>query len=245
MATLFISDLHLSEQRPDKLALFQRFIAGPARSAEALYILGDLFEVWIGDDHLSRLNRCVLESLASLRSGDTRLYVMQGNRDFLIGQRFTQMAACELISDPHLVDLYGVQTLLMHGDTLCTQDVDYQAFRRKVRDPAWQRKAMRAPLWLRKLMALKYRLTSKRAMREKTYEVMDVDQDAVESAMSACGASRLIHGHTHRPDMHRFGIDGQCVERIVLGDWYVKDSVLVVEQEGCRLLRIADYLAAS
>lgn len=243
MATLFVSDLHLSEERPDKLALFIEFLSGPARRSEALYILGDLFEVWLGDDDDTPPIPSILRNLADLRA-KVPLYVIRGNRDFLMGAGFEAKTGCTLLPDTHLVDLYGTRTLLLHGDTLCTKDVDYQAFRRMVRNPEWQAQVLATPLVTRRAMAKQLRKESVTAMRGKTPLIMDVDQEAVQSVMCQHGVYRLIHGHTHRPDVHRFMLDSQPAERIVLGDWYEQDSVLVCDERGVRARRIGEYVAS-
>ncbi len=244
MATLFISDLHLSEERPDKLALFFEFLSGPARGSEALYILGDLFEVWLGDDDDTPPVPAILKSLADLREARVPLYIMRGNRDFLMGAAFEAKTGATLLPDASLVDLCGSKTLLLHGDTLCTKDVAYQAFRQMVRNPEWQAQALATPLAARRGMAKQLRRDSVIAMRGKTPLIMDVDQGAVESAMRQHGVYRLIHGHTHRPGVHRFMLDGSPAERIVLGDWYEQDSVLVCDEHGCRPWRVAEYIAS-
>ncbi len=242
MATLFISDLHLSEERPDKLALFLDFLSGPARRSEALYILGDLFEVWLGDDDDTPPIPSILKSLADLQEAKVPLYIMRGNRDFLVGAVFEANTGCTLLPDVRLIDLYGSKTLLLHGDTLCTKDVAYQAFRQTVRNAEWQAKALATPLAARRGMAKQLRQESVIAMRGKTPLIMDVDQGAVEAALRQYGVYRLIHGHTHRPAVHRFMLDGQPAERIVLGDWYEEDSVLVCDEHGSRAMRVAQCI---
>jgi UDP-2,3-diacylglucosamine hydrolase len=244
MATLFISDLHLSEERPDKLALFLDFLSGPGRRAEALYILGDLFEVWLGDDDDTPPVPSILKSLADLKEAEVPLYIMRGNRDFLMGTAFEEKTGCTLLPDVHVIDLYGSKTLLLHGDTLCTKDVAYQAFRKTVRRLEWQAQALAAPLATRRAMAKQLRQESVVAMRGKTPLIMDVDQEAVQSIMRQHGVYRLIHGHTHRPAVHRFMLDGRPAERIVLGDWYEEDSVLVCDRQGIRTMRAAQSMAS-
>ncbi|MGH8601596.1 MAG: UDP-2,3-diacylglucosamine diphosphatase [Gammaproteobacteria bacterium] len=244
MATLFISDLHLSEERPDKLALFLEFLSGPARGSEGLYILGDLFEVWLGDDDDTPPIPSILQSLADLQEAKVPLYIMRGNRDFLMGGAFETKTGCTLLPDARLIDLYGSKTLLLHGDTLCTKDVAYQAFRRMVHNPEWQAQALATPLVARRAMAKQLRKESVIAMRGKTPLIMDVDQGAVETALRQHGVYRLIHGHTHRPAVHRFMLDGRPAERIVLGDWYEEDSVLVCDEQGSRPMRAAQCIAS-
>ena len=226
MPTLFISDLHLDESRPQILDVFSRFLAGQAREAEALYILGDLFESWIGDDDDSALALRVSRELKALRDAGVPVYFMHGNRDFLLGADYAQRSGMTLLADPTVIELNGERTLLMHGDTLCTDDPDYQKFRALVRDPKWQREFLAKPLAERRAFAAQARGESRRHTAAMRPEIMDVNQQAVESAMRAHGVHRLIHGHTHRPAKHTFKLDGRNAERIVLGDWYEQSSVL-------------------
>jgi len=242
MATLFISDLHLCGERPDKLASLERLLAHAAGRVDALYILGDLFEIWVGDDDDTQPYPAVVQYLRQFSDSGTPLYVMRGNRDFLIGDGFASMTGSTLLVDPTSTDLHGTPALLMHGDLLCTQDVDYQAFRRKVRDPHWQRAFLAKPLWLRKLTGKVARMRSRLASRGKPQYIMDVDQRAVEDALRGHAATLLIHGHTHRPGIYDLAVDGRAVRRIVLGDWYEQDSVLVCDRYGQSLLRVQDYL---
>jgi len=226
MATLFISDLHLDETRPQIVDLFERFLGHEARKADALYILGDLFESWIGDDDDAPLATRIAHALRSLRDGGVPIYFMHGNRDFLLGAEYAKRAGMELLADPTIVELDGERTLLMHGDTLCTDDVEYQEFRDLVRKPAWQQQFLAKPLVERRAFAVQARGESRKQTAMKAAEIMDVNQGAVESVMRTHGVRRLIHGHTHRPDTHRFDLDGEAAERIVLGDWYEQSSVL-------------------
>ena len=227
MATLFISDLHLSPERPDKLALFYKLLNGPALDVDALYILGDLFEAWIGDDDTTSPHREIVEALARYAATGKPLYLMHGNRDFLMGPEFEARSGGRLLPDPSLIDLYGEKTLLMHGDTLCTQDTDYQAFRKQVRDPRWIAGFLQKPLVERAAIASNLREGSRAATRQKEAEIMDVEPAAVSQTMIDHGVRQLIHGHTHRPAIHRFEMQGQSARRIVLGDWYGDDYVLL------------------
>ena len=224
--TLFISDLHLDENRPQIVELFKQFLRGEARRAKALYILGDLFESWIGDDEDSSLAREVANELAAVRDANVATWFMHGNRDFLLGADYAGRAGMTLLRDPTVIELDGERTLLMHGDTMCTDDVDYQRFRTLVRDPQWQTQFLSRPLADRRAFAEQARGESRRQTAMKANEIMDVNQDAVVSALREHGVDRLIHGHTHRPAVHRFSVDGRAVERIVLGDWYEQGSVL-------------------
>jgi UDP-2,3-diacylglucosamine hydrolase len=240
MATLFISDLHLDALRPEPLRRFQVLLAGPARRAEALYILGDLFEAWIGDDDDRPPHPEVLAALADLSATGTPVYVMRGNRDFLMGPEFEAQTGCRLLPDPTVVALYGEATLLMHGDTLCTEDLEYQAFRRQVRDPRWQSGFLARPLAERAALAEKAREGSRMATQGKAEAIMDVSPKTVVETMQAHGVRQLIHGHTHRPAIHRLVLSSGEALRIVLGDWYQTDSVLVLDERGLTLTRVAD-----
>lgn len=225
MATLFISDLHLDASRPQIVETFERFVHDEAAKTCALYILGDLFESWIGDDDDDAVATRVADALATLR-GRVPVYFMHGNRDFLVGEQFAQRAGMTLLDDPTIIDLGGERTLLMHGDTLCTDDADYQRFRSVVREPAWQAQFLAKPLPERRAFAAQARGESRKQTAMKAAEIMDVNAEAVRAAMRAHGVRRLIHGHTHRPATHRFELDGAPAERIVLGDWYEQSSCL-------------------
>ena len=226
MSTLFISDLHLDPARPHIVDLFTRFVAGEARQAEALYILGDLFESWIGDDDDSPLARQVAQSLLALKQSHVPVFFMHGNRDFLLGQAYAQRAGMTLLSDPAVVEFDGERTLLIHGDTLCTDDIAYQEFRAVVRNPDWQNQFRARSLSERHAFAAQARAESVKHTAGAKPEIIDVNQGAVVAAMRKHGVRTLIHGHTHRPATHRFDLDGQAAERIVLGDWYEQSSVL-------------------
>jgi UDP-2,3-diacylglucosamine hydrolase len=234
--TLFISDLHLSPERPEITALFLAFLRRQARSAEALYILGDLFEVWIGDDDTSPLANQVATALRALRDAGTRVLFIHGNRDFLLGRRYAERAGLELLPETRVIDLHGEPTLILHGDTLCTDDVDYQSFRVRVRNPRWQRRMLRLPLFLRRFQARRMRRASQRSTRTKPTHITDVNPGAVTAALREHGVRRMIHGHTHRPAIHEFELDGQTARRIVLGDWYHQGSMLQCDAAGCRLI---------
>lgn len=236
--TLFISDLHLDPERAEIIGLLLDFLAGRARSAEALYILGDLFEYWIGDDDVRPAMEPVLNALRRLVEAGVPVSFMAGNRDFLVGRQFAELTGCALLEDPTPISLYhGVNTLLMHGDTLCTDDTAYQALRRQLRDRAWQASFLAQPIEQRREQAENLRRESREATRGKAFEIMDVNADAVTKAFRTHQVQRIIHGHTHRPDVHTLEIDGVQVERIVLGDWYTQGSLLSVTPEGYRLER--------
>lgn len=228
MTVLFISDLHLDPTRPAITDLFLNFLAGPARGCELLYILGDLFEAWVGDDDPAPHHAAVAAGLAGLAAAGTGIRFLAGNRDFLLGDVYASSAGMTRLTEPVHLDLGGVPTLILHGDTLCTDDADYQAFRRMVRDPGWQREFLARPLAERRAMALDARAESRRHGAVKAPEIMDVNQDTVARTFRDHDVRRMIHGHTHRPAIHRFELDGVACERIVLGDWYEQGSVLTV-----------------
>ena len=235
MTTLFISDLHLSGERQHITELFIQFLQQRASKADALYILGDLFEVWPGDD---MIQPDYLESIAAMKQlaeSGIPLFVMQGNRDFLMDARFEEVSGAKLIEDPTVFDLYGTPTLLMHGDTLCTDDIEYQKFRQMVRDPRWKADFFALPEEERLAMTTKYRKVSKEETAKKSMEIMDVNQDTVAAVMTGHNIHQLIHGHTHRPAIHEFKVNHQEMKRIVLGDWFNQGSVLVCNEKGCEL----------
>jgi UDP-2,3-diacylglucosamine hydrolase len=227
MSTFFISDLHLDDSRPDIVDVFERFLTEEARHAEALYILGDLFESWIGDDDHSPLADRVAKALRRLSDSGTPIYFMRGNRDFVLGESYARRAGMKILDDPTVVDLNGTRALLMHGDTLCIDDVEYQKFRKLMHNRWFQRIALALPLSVRKRIAARLRGHSQKHVSMKAENIMDVNQAAVESEMRRHGVRLLIHGHTHRPATHRFNLDNQTAERIVLGDWYDQSSIVI------------------
>ena len=235
-STLFISDLHLCGERPAITRLFLDFLRRRAGKADALYILGDLFEYWIGDEAVKQEEfQIVVRGLRDLTANETPVLVMHGNRDFLMARDFEKATGCRLLPDPTLVELHGTPTLLMHGDTLCTDDIEYMAFRAKVRDTGWQQEFLGKSMAERDAIVRNYREISKNSTSNKKPEIMDVNQKAVENVMREYNVQRLIHGHTHRPKEHVFELDGQPARRIVLGDWYEQGSVLSVDASGWRL----------
>jgi UDP-2,3-diacylglucosamine hydrolase len=235
---LFISDLHLTEERPEANERFIALLEGKARAAEALYILGDFFEYWIGDDDLGEpFNAVVAGLLGDLSQRGVQVRLMHGNRDFLIGERFCAATGAELLADPSIAEIQGVKTLLMHGDTLCTDDLEYQAWRRKARDPAFQAAFLAKPLAERRLAVDQMREKSRQVVKEKTAEIMDVNDDAVRQALRSHRVRRLIHGHTHRPGRHTLDLDGERCERWVLPDWYGRGGYVEVTRAGPRLVR--------
>ncbi len=220
MESLFISDLHLAQGRPARVGRLLRLLRERAPRAEALYILGDLFDAWIGDDDETPPAPEVIAGLRALVDGGTRVYFMPGNRDFLIGRRFARQSGCRLLRDPTLVTLYGEPTLLMHGDLLCTDDVPYQRFRRRVRNPLVRWLFLRQPLASRRAIAEDYRRRGQEAVAEKTEAIMDVNAETLRRFMTKQGARRLIHGHTHRPADHLLEVDGREARRLVLAEWH-------------------------
>jgi UDP-2,3-diacylglucosamine hydrolase len=218
--TLLISDLHLAAARPQAIELFLRFARERARQAEVLYILGDLFDAWIGDDDGSALAVAVRGALRELNAAGVTLFFQGGNRDFLVGTRFAGETAVRLLPDFAVVDLYGTSTLLTHGDLLCTDDVDYQQARVMLRSPAFVADFLGKPLPARAALAAEYRRRSGEATSLKAEDIMDVNADAVVQAMRAHGVRRLIHGHTHRPAIHSITLDGEAAERVVLAEWH-------------------------
>jgi UDP-2,3-diacylglucosamine hydrolase len=231
--TAFISDLHLSAERPAANAVFFAFLRDVASRADALYILGDLFEYWAGDDDLGDpFNAQVAAALRQV-AATLPVWVMHGNRDFLLTQRFAEASGARLLADPSRVDLYGTPTLLMHGDLLCTQDRRYQAFRAVVRNRLVQALFMRLPLARRKQAIGGARRVSEGEKQVKQMSIMDVSPQAVEQALRAQRCERLIHGHTHRPARHEHRIDGHVRERWVLSDWYVAGEYLRCTRAGC------------
>lgn len=240
MATLFIADLHLDDSRPQITQLFENFLAGEeARSADAVYILGDLVEAWLGDDDDAELPARIARATRALRDSGVPVYFMVGNRDFLLGEGFARRAGFTLLDDGTVHDLYDRPTLLMHGDVLCTDDVAYQTVRKQVRTPEWKAQVLAMPLEARRALAAKARQDSKAHTSSTMETIMDVNADAVADSMRRAGVTRLIHGHTHRPATHRFQLDGQPAERIVLGDWYEHGSVLRVTADATELRGLA------
>jgi UDP-2,3-diacylglucosamine hydrolase len=235
---LFISDLHLTEERPEANERFIAFLEDEARNASALYILGDFFEYWIGDDDLAEpFNAIVAGLLRDLTRKGVHLRLMHGNRDFLIGERFCAATGARLLDDPAVENIQGERTLLVHGDTLCTDDLDYQAWRRKARNPAFQAEFLAKPLAERRRAVGQMREKSKEVVRAKTAEIMDVNEQAVRQALRRHGVRRLIHGHTHRPGRHALELDGERCERWVLPDWYGRGGYLQVDRRGAQLVR--------
>jgi UDP-2,3-diacylglucosamine hydrolase len=236
--TLFISDLHLEDAAPARTEWLAAFLSGPASEATALYILGDLFEFWIGDDALSPTAQHVAKALGKLGAAGVNCFFMHGNRDFLVGEKYARLAGMELLPEEHVIDLCGTPTLLLHGDSLCTDDVEYQALRRQVRNPDWQAGVLALSIEERLQMASQAREASKQHTRSASMEIMDVNQQAVEEAFDRHGVPRMIHGHTHRPARHSVELRNGPAERIVLSDWYKQGSFLRVSEDSIESVTI-------
>ncbi len=239
---LFISDLHLCASRPHSTAAFLHFLQSSATQARALYILGDLFEYWAGDDDVDDAHhQSIIAAFRQLANAGVNIYFMHGNRDFLISEIFCNAANITLLQDPTLITLYGKRILLSHGDDLCTDDVAYQEFRRQVRDSAWQKDFLSQPLPSRKSRIEAIRLRSEHEKSHKSAEIMDVNQDAVAHLLKAYSYPEvLIHGHTHRPNQHHIQLDGHDITRWVLGDWYEHGSYLVCDENGCESIALTN-----
>ncbi|MGD9600357.1 MAG: UDP-2,3-diacylglucosamine diphosphatase [Gammaproteobacteria bacterium] len=240
---LFASDLHLSAARPDRVEQALALLAHCRTHAGAVYLLGDLVEFWLGDDDDDRVHRRLVDALASLVSAGVTVSLTVGNRDFLVGQRFAAETGVGLLDDYTLIDLFGTPTLLTHGDLLCVKDIRYQEFRRTVREPGRQAQFLALPLAERRRIATATRTDTQKSMLDKDEYIMDVDADEVTRALSAHGARRLVHGHTHRPAVHPLDLDGTRAERVVLGDWYGAGEVYWVTAGGARLLPAATLSA--
>ncbi|HYQ39178.1 MAG TPA: UDP-2,3-diacylglucosamine diphosphatase [Pseudomonas sp.] len=235
MSVLFISDLHLEAERPDIVRAFLHFLETRAADAEALYILGDFFEVWIGDDAMDDFQRSIARALRRLSDAGTRIFLMHGNRDFLLGKGFCREAGCTLLREGSVVELYGKPVLLLHGDSLCTRDESYQRLRKRLRNPLSLWLLRHLPLATRHKLARKLRNASRMRTREKAADIVDVTPEAVPPLMAAHGVRTLIHGHTHRPAVHQLLVDDQRAQRIVLGDWDHQGWVLAVDPQGYHL----------
>lgn len=236
MATLFIADLHLHTEEPAITAGFLRFLRGEARSADALYILGDLFEAWIGDDSPEPLNRDIAKEIKSLVDSGVPCFFIHGNRDFLLGKRFARESGMTLLPEEQCLDLYGRKVLIMHGDTLCTDDTGYLAFRAKVHQPWLQTLFLALPLFIRRRIAAKMRDDSKNANSHKSMEIMDVNAHAVVDVMEKHQVQWLIHGHTHRPAVHELTANGNPAFRVVLGAWHSEGSMVKVTTDNVELI---------
>jgi UDP-2,3-diacylglucosamine hydrolase len=234
LRSLFISDLHLSDDRPEANERFFSFMEREAAAADELVVLGDLFEYWVGDDDLQDpFNAIVAGFFRRFTAAGGRLYFLHGNRDFLVGERFSRATGAVLLEDPARIG----DTLVMHGDTLCTDDLDYQAWRRTARSPGWQREFLAKPLAERRQVVRGLREKSKEVIQAKPADIMDVNEGAVREALRRHGAARLVHGHTHRPGRHELDVDGRRCERWVLPDWYGPGGYLEIAGANAKLVR--------
>ena len=232
---LFASDVHLAAHSQAAVAAFLGFLSGPVRRADRLYLLGDVFDLWLGDDDARAPHPEVEAALAETVSAGVPVDLIRGNHDFLLGDAFAERTGCRLVDEPHVIEVMGERAVLLHGDTLCTRDVEYQAFRRYARDPENQRAFLARPMEERAQEAAKIRATSNSRTRLKPEDIMDVTDEEVVRVLLECGAPRMIHGHTHRPAVHEHDLETGPATRIVLGDWYDRGTVLVWDKAGCRL----------
>ena len=235
MTTLFISDLHLEAERPEIGDQFIRFLQTDATEAEALYILGDLFEAWVGDDDPNAHYAIIKLAIRKLTDSGIPVYFMHGNRDFMIGRRFANETGVEILKDPYPVKMYGQKALLCHGDAMCTDDVQYQRVRLMTRDPDWQQSMLAKPLKERLRIAEEARRQSLEQKLNLSMDIMDVNQGAVMRAINEYGVDVLLHGHTHRPDVHTVDLGNRKAKRVVLGDWYSQGSVVRWDLRGPKL----------
>lgn len=233
---LFIADLHLCSEEPAITAGFLRFLAGEARKAQALYILGDLFEAWIGDDDPEPLHRQIASAIKELVDSGVPCYFIHGNRDFLVGKGFARLSGMTLLPEEKVLELYGRKILILHGDTLCTDDLGYQAFRQKVHNPVIQWLFLALPLFIRKRIAARMRAGSKAANSSKSMAIMDVNPQAVLDALTRHQVQWMIHGHTHRPEIHSLTARGKPAFRCVLGAWHTHGSMIKVTREDVELI---------
>jgi len=233
--TLFISDLHLCASRPGINDAFMEFMQNTASKVKALYILGDLFEYWAGDDDVEDIfHQQIINGFKKLSDSGVKLFLMHGNRDFLIAEGFCRMAGITLIADPTMIDLHGKKALLSHGDDLCTDDTAYQQFRTQVRDKKWQAEFLSQPLQVRRKQIEAIRTRSEQEKTQKSMAIMDVNTEAVNALLRKYQPDLLIHGHTHRPNRHTIELDGRLITRWVLGDWYEQGSYLACDELGCK-----------
>jgi len=237
--TLFISDLHLCASRLGITAAFIEFLQYNASKVSALYILGDLFEYWAGDDDIDdAFHQQIISAFKKLSDTGVNIFLMHGNRDFLIAEGFCQLAGITLLDDPTMIDLHGKKALLSHGDDLCTDDVAYQQFRSQVRDKKWQHEFLSQPLQIRKKQIEAIRARSEQEKTQKSLQIMDVNAKAVNALLSKFQPDLLIHGHTHRPNRHIIELDGRLITRWVLGDWYEQGSYLACDKHGCKDMKL-------
>ena len=237
MATYFISDLHLERIESSITNIFTEFL-DDLNQNDSLYILGDLFESWIGDDNVSELSQYISDRLLSLSERNISVAIMHGNRDFLIGEDFCKASSIELINDPRIIEIDTKKVMLTHGDQLCTDDKEYQAFRSVVRNPLWQKDFLNFPISKREKIAGEAKDASKDSKENKAMEIMDVNTDAVLKAFNDHPVEIMIHGHTHRPNIHKYKIKNQEKTRIVLGAWHDDPKYLVWDDNGYKLISL-------
>lgn len=240
MSTLFASDIHLSTTRPERIKAFKNFLLGPCRRADALYLLGDVFDVWLGDDDSREPHPEILSALTDLTAGGVPVHFMTGNHDLLIGDGFMRASGCRAIHEPHCIELHGRRVVLLHGDALCTRDEGYQAWRRTFTDPRNQQKFLALRFAERVARAAQMQLESSTQTALKTEDIMDVTLEAVISVLNEHKATHMIHGHTHRPAVHSLLLDDKPATRVVLGDWYGEEIVLAWDANGLRLDNVAN-----
>lgn len=228
MTSLFISDIHLHPKQAKTVQLFVNFVTQIATKAQNLYILGDLFETWIGDDDHNHFIQLIKNSLSYCQQQGTKIYLMHGNRDFLLSEAFANACGGQLLPDPYLIELNGIPTLLSHGDCFCTDDHAYFAYRTKARSSGFQQSVLKKPLWIRQLMAQYYRWLSQQRQKNIASDITDVNHQSVVDIMQRYQVTQLIHGHTHRPALHHFKHKNQWLTRIVLSDWHDCGNALVV-----------------
>lgn len=236
--TYFIADLHLSESRPDITAAFYQFLDSHIvnKDVDALYILGDFFEVWVGDDYVTQLSTDVAARLKQVSNNGTSVFFIHGNRDFIMRDGYAKKADMTILDEQTVIDLYGTPTVILHGDEMCTQDIEYQKFRKKGRGWWWPRLMLALPLWYRRSVAKKAREKSKQNQAGKSLDILDVTEEAVLNVFAKHQVNNMIHGHTHRPDVHHYKAHGEALTRTVLGDWYTQGSYLVVTPESQKLM---------
>lgn len=238
MATIFISDIHLVQGDSAQGRLFEKFLRRQGAGCDALYILGDLFDYWIGDDISPELFAPSIKALKDFAAQERPVYVMHGNRDFLLGEQFAALIGCQLIPDPTVVNLYGQRTVVTHGDALCTDDEDYQQFRKMVRDPAWQQRFLGSTAEYRLSTAKNMRAESVSHTKDKASYILDVNAQAVAALLRRHDVMHMVHGHVHKPGTHDFIIDGHMAHRYALGDWHERAEILVCTAKGCALTEI-------
>jgi UDP-2,3-diacylglucosamine hydrolase len=238
MLNLFISDLHLDIQYPLGIETFLKFLKEKASNADALYILGDLFEVWIGDEDLDTNYKSIQKGISDLRNNNTACYFMHGNRDFLVGKRFSDLTGCKILPEEYIIYINEEKILLTHGDLLCSDDKKYLEFRSKVRNQKWVDAFLRKPIRERYLIANDLRKKSYIAMEEKSEEIMDANANTVKKTMTKHNVNIMIHGHTHRPNIHKYKIENQEKTRIVLGAWHDDPKYLIWDDDGYKLISL-------